>query len=101
MAHITGVSVCGLYVSARSGRTGTSPLVLKESGGRNYLPRKPNYKFERFERDRAKAAKKAARLQAAADRRSTKKGEDGEIEGAANEAVAVSEDSADAGPKTE
>ena len=26
------------------------------------MPRKPNYKFERSERDRAKAAKKAARL---------------------------------------
>lgn len=28
------------------------------------MARKPNYKFERSERDRAKAAKKAARLEA-------------------------------------
>ncbi len=28
------------------------------------MARKPNYKFERLERDRAKAAKKAARLKA-------------------------------------
>ena len=28
------------------------------------MPRKPNYKFEKSERDRAKAAKKAARLEA-------------------------------------
>ena len=33
------------------------------------MPRKPNYKFERFERDRAKAAKKAARLRARAERK--------------------------------
>ncbi len=32
------------------------------------MARKPNYKFERMERDRAKAAKKAARLQAKKDR---------------------------------
>ncbi len=37
---------------------------------RTSLPRKPNYKFERFERERAKAEKKAARLQARADRKS-------------------------------
>ena len=28
------------------------------------MPRKPNYRFERAERDRAKAAKKAAKLEA-------------------------------------
>ena len=32
------------------------------------MPRKPNYRFERSERDRQKAAKKAERLQAKADR---------------------------------
>jgi hypothetical protein len=32
------------------------------------MPRKPNYGFERSERDKAKAAKKAARLQAKADK---------------------------------
>lgn len=33
------------------------------------MPRKPNYKFERFERQRAKAEKKAARLRARAERK--------------------------------
>jgi hypothetical protein len=33
------------------------------------LPRKPNYKFERMERDRAKAKKKAERQRAKADRK--------------------------------
>ena len=32
------------------------------------MARKPNYKFERMERDRAKAAKKAARLLAKKER---------------------------------
>ena len=31
------------------------------------MPRKPNYKFERHERDRAKAAKKAAKKAARAE----------------------------------
>jgi hypothetical protein len=39
------------------------------------LPRKPNYKFERLERERAKAAKKAARLQARADKKAGLAGE--------------------------
>jgi hypothetical protein len=33
------------------------------------MPRKPNYRFERFERERTRAAKKAARAQAKADKR--------------------------------
>ena len=33
------------------------------------MPRKPNYRFERFERERTKAAKKAARAQAKADKK--------------------------------
>ena len=33
------------------------------------MPRKPNYRFERFERDRTRAAKKAARAQAKADKK--------------------------------
>lgn len=45
-------------------------LFLPVSGD-STLPRKPNYKFERMERDRQKAAKKAARLQAKADRKAT------------------------------
>ena len=39
------------------------------------MPRKPNYRFERFERERLKAEKKAARMQAKADRRAEKKGD--------------------------
>ena len=55
------------------------------------MPRKPNYKFERMERDRAKAEKKAARLQAKADRRSRKSDEDGAEDNAAD-TVAVPDD---------
>ncbi len=44
------------------------------------MARKPNYKFERMERDRAKAAKKAARLEAkrekAEERKADKAGEE-------------------------
>jgi hypothetical protein len=51
------------------------------------LPRKPNYKFERRERERLKAEKKAARLQAKADRRNQKAAEsdaaDNDTDGAA------------------
>lgn len=40
------------------------------------MPRKPNYRFERSERDRAKAAKKAERLQAKADKSATTREKD-------------------------
>ncbi len=40
------------------------------------MPRKPNYKFERMERDRAKAAKKAERLKMKQERAELKKTED-------------------------
>ena len=36
------------------------------------MPRKPNYRFERMERERTKAAKKAARAQAKADKKAAK-----------------------------
>lgn len=36
------------------------------------MPRKPNYKFARQERERAKAKKKAERLQAKADQKAKK-----------------------------
>ena len=51
------------------------------------MARKPNYKFERMERERAKAAKKAARAQAKADKAEQKKlGEAGpEVEGTARD----------------
>lgn len=37
------------------------------------MPRKPNYRFERAERDRAKAAKKAERLKAKAEKSAVNK----------------------------
>ena len=37
------------------------------------MPRKPNYRFERMERERSKAAKKAARAQAKADKAEARK----------------------------
>ena len=37
------------------------------------MPRKPNYRFERFEREKSKAAKKAARLEAKRERAAEKK----------------------------
>lgn len=58
------------------------------------MPRKPNYKFERYERDRAKAEKKAARMEAKAARRKEKKGE------ASDDDVDVLPDSG-TGPDTE
>jgi hypothetical protein len=41
------------------------------------MARKPNYRFDRMEKDRAKAAKKAERLKARQER-SAKRGQDGE-----------------------
>ena len=55
------------------------------------MPRKPNYKFERFERDRQKAEKKAARLQAKADRRNQKAGGDSPAEDGSDGAVTAPE----------
>ena len=37
------------------------------------MPRKPNYRFERSERDKSKAAKKAARLKEKADKAEARK----------------------------
>ena len=39
------------------------------------MPRKPNYRFERFERERTRAAKKAARAQVKADKKEAKAAE--------------------------
>ena len=44
------------------------------------MGRKPNYKFERLERERAKAAKKAARLEARKERAAKKKTGPSELE---------------------
>jgi hypothetical protein len=73
---------------------------LTPAGG-NFLPRKPNYKFERLERDRAKAAKKAARLQAKEDRRGVKPGEDGSIATAADDGATISSEPEEAPPGTD
>lgn len=43
------------------------------------MARKPNYKFERMERDRAKAAKKAARLEAKKERKQQENAGDGVV----------------------
>lgn len=40
------------------------------------MPRKPNYKFERLERQKAKAAKKAARLEAKMEKSDKRKTDD-------------------------
>ena len=40
------------------------------------MARRPNYKFERMERDRAKAAKKAARAAAKAEKAEVRKADD-------------------------
>ena len=44
------------------------------------MPRKPNYKFERSERAKSKATKKAERLQAKAEKSAARKGKPGETE---------------------
>lgn len=46
------------------------------------MPRKPNYKFERMERDRAKAKKKAERKQAREERKKAQADEGPVVEGA-------------------
>ncbi len=44
------------------------------------MPRKPNYRFERMERERKKAAKKAARALAKAEKAESKKvDQDGDV----------------------
>jgi len=59
------------------GRIATTSLSRYPLKGGITLPRKPNYKFERLERDRAKAAKKAARLKAKSDRKLDPSNEEG------------------------
>lgn len=49
------------------------------------MPRKPNYRFERSERARAKAEKKAARLQARAERKGPQSNEDQTAGGAVDD----------------
>ena len=45
------------------------------------MPRKPNYRFERIERERLKAEKKAARAAARADRKNTQEDTGEAVEG--------------------
>lgn len=49
------------------------------------MPRKPNYKFEKIERERQKAAKKAARLEAKREQAAEKKTVDGDGSDGASE----------------
>ncbi|MHA1189813.1 MAG: hypothetical protein ACTSSQ_05045 [Alphaproteobacteria bacterium] len=42
------------------------------------MPRKPNYRFERSERDKAKALKKAERLKAKSEKSDARNANDGE-----------------------
>ena len=49
------------------------------------MARKPNYKFERLERERAKAAKKATRLEAKKERADRRKAENAGLELGDNE----------------
>ena len=44
------------------------------------MPRKPNYRFERSEREKSKAAKKAERLQAKAEKSAARKVETDQVE---------------------
>jgi hypothetical protein len=44
------------------------------------MPRKPNYRFERSQRDKSKATKKAERLQAKAEKTAARKQESGGTE---------------------
>lgn len=53
------------------------------------MPRKPNYRFERFERERTRAAKKAARAQAKAEKKEAKAAEGSTDHGLASEAPSI------------
>jgi hypothetical protein len=57
----------------------TDGIQPAESAERKDMAFKPNYNFERRERERAKAAKKAARLQAKRDKSEKNKTEDGDV----------------------
>lgn len=61
------------------------------------MARKPNYRFERFERERAKAAKKAERAKARAERRTGQKDEEPAAEDVAAADEAPTEPDGDKG----
>lgn len=50
------------------------------------MARKPNYKFERMERERAKSAKKAARLEAKKEKAEQRKAGIADLDSAGDEA---------------
>lgn len=54
------------------------------------MARRPNYKFERLERERAKAAKKATRLEAKKERADKRKAENAGLELGDNEVAGSS-----------
>ncbi len=57
------------------------------------MPRKPNYKFERLERERAKAAKKATRLEAKKEKADKRKAENAGLDLANDPSGGPQEDS--------
>jgi len=61
--------------------------------GASSLARKPNYRFERSERQRTKAQKKAAKLEKRVERKSAQKDENQDDEGAVVEQVDSTADS--------
>jgi hypothetical protein len=64
---------------------GDGPILPVASWERRIMPRKPNYRFERHERERVKAAKKAARAEAkAAKAEQAKAAKSGEPEAGAS-----------------
>ena len=67
-------------------------VVLKDQ--ESQVARKPNYRFDRMERDRSKAAKKAERLKAKQER-STTRNDDSEANEVSPEASGDSEASQD------
>ena len=77
--------------SPMSGRTVSAPL---EHRGERVLPFKPNYSFERRQRELAKAEKKAARLEARARKpeRQAAENRSGESDGQADESPPKAEE---------
>ena len=56
------------------GSRGRAPRATRRPRGATDIPRKPNYDFERRERERAKAAESAKKAQAKADKREADRG---------------------------
>ena len=56
------------------------------------MARKPNYKFERMERDRAKALKKSQRLEANREKAEKKRAEGDDLEAPVDEAAEPRQD---------